>query len=131
MKLFIIKKIMKNNVVRLTESDLEKIVRKVIMEQMSGVAFGAEGNGLKVSREDKGEEMFAKSDIMTKYIDSGDTEVKGDIEFSEKKEFGPEDYDSFMEYINNCDTRWCLTTKRFYDQYAKRGNITVGKGRRR
>lgn len=131
MKLFIIKKIMKNNVVRLTESDLEKIVRKVIMEQMSGVAFGAEGNGLKVSREDKGEEMFAKSDIMTKYIDSRDTEVKGDIEFSEKKEFGPEDYDSFMEYINNCDTRWCLTTKRFYDQYAKRGNITVGKGRRR
>jgi hypothetical protein len=36
-----------------------------------------------------------------------------------------------MEYINNCDTRWCLTTKRFYDQYAKMGNITVGKGRRR
>lgn len=122
---------MKNNVVRLTESDLERIVRKVIMEQMSGVAFGAEGNGLKVKKEDKGEEMFAKADIMTKYIDSMDREVKGDIEFSDKKEFGPEDYDSFMDYINNCDTKWCLTTKRFYDQYAKRGNITVGKGRRR
>ena len=44
---------MKKNVIRLTESDLEKIVRKVIMEQMSGVAFGAEGNGLKVKKETK------------------------------------------------------------------------------
>jgi hypothetical protein len=123
---------MKKNVIRLTESDLEKIVRKVIMEQMSGVAFGAEGNGLKVKKEDKGEEMFAKSDnIMTHYRDTMDNRVMGDIEFSEKKEFGPEDYDSFMEYINNCDTRWCLTTKKFYDKYAEKGNITVGKGRRR
>lgn len=123
---------MKKNVIRLTESDLEKIVRKVIMEQMSGVAFGAEGNGLKVKKEDKGEEMFAKADnIMTHYRDTMDSRVMDDIEFSEKKEFGPEDYDSFMEYINNCDTKWCLTTKRFYDQYAKRGNITVGKGRRK
>lgn len=122
---------MKKNVVRLTESDLERIVRKVIMEQMSGVAFGAEGNGLKVKKEDKGEEIFGKSDFMTKYLDSKDTEVQGDIEFSKKKEFGPEDYDSFMDYINNCDTKWCLTTKRFYDQYLKMGNITVGKGRRK
>lgn len=122
---------MKNNVIRLTESDLERIVRKVIMEQMSGVAFGAEGNGLKVKKEDKGEEIFGKSDFMTKYLDSKDREVQSDIEFSEKKEFGPEDYDSFMDYINNCDTKWCLTTKRFYDSYLKMGNITVGKGRRK
>jgi hypothetical protein len=119
-------------VVRLTESDMEKIIRKVISEQMgTGVAFGNEGNGFKVKKEDKGEEMFAKADFMSKYIDSRDRDVKGDIEFSEKKEFGPEDYESFMEYINNCDTKWCLTTKRFYDQYAKRGNITVGKGMRK
>lgn len=40
-------------VIRLTESDLEKIVRKVIEEQSTGVAFGAEGNGFKMMREPK------------------------------------------------------------------------------
>lgn len=40
-------------VIRLTESDLENIVRKVIMEQSAGIAFGAEGNGLKVKKETK------------------------------------------------------------------------------
>lgn len=40
-------------VIRLTESDLEKIIRKVIEEQSAGVAFGAEGNGFKMMREPK------------------------------------------------------------------------------
>lgn len=40
-------------IIRLTESDLENIVRKVIIEQSAGIAFGAEGNGLKVKKETK------------------------------------------------------------------------------
>ena len=116
----------------ITEEEKNKI--QSLYENM-GVAFGNEMNGLKVKKEtaeEEGEEeMFAKADTMTKYLDTMDREVKGDIEFSEKKEFGPEDYDSFMEYINNCDTKWCLTTKMFYDRYVKMGNITVGKGTRR
>jgi hypothetical protein len=41
-------------VVRLTESDLERIIKKVISEQMaSGVAFGNEGNGFKMKKETK------------------------------------------------------------------------------
>jgi hypothetical protein len=115
----------------ITEEEKNKI--QSLYENM-GVAFGNEMNGLKVKKEtaeEEGEEeMFAKAS-MTKYLDTMDREVKGDIEFYEKKEFGPEDYDSFMEYINNCDTKWCLTTKRFYDRYVKMGNITVGKGTRR
>jgi hypothetical protein len=45
-------------VIRLTESDLENIIRKVIQEQSAGVAFGAEGNGFKMKREAK-EQMDA------------------------------------------------------------------------
>ena len=37
-------------IVRLTESDLERIVRRVIEEQYAGVAFGAEQNGLKFNK---------------------------------------------------------------------------------
>lgn len=100
-------------IVRLTESDLMRIVKKVI-------------------KENEDEEIFASHDATGgKYYDAMDRPVGLDIEFSETREFGPEDYDSFMEYINNCDTRWCLRTKKYYDMYAQTGNITVGKGRRR
>ena len=40
-------------VIRLTESDLEKIIRKVIKEQSTGVAFGKQGNGFEMKREPK------------------------------------------------------------------------------
>ena len=99
--------------IRLTENDLARIVKRVI-------------------KENEDEEMFATHDAHGgKYYDTMDRRVDSDIEFSETREFGPEDYDSFMEYINNCNTRWCLTTKRMYDMYANTGNITVGKGIRR
>jgi len=100
-------------IVKLTEADLARIVKRVI-------------------KENEDEELFATHDYQAgKYYDTMDRRVDSDIEFSEKKEFGPEDYDSFMEYINNCNTRWCLTTKRMYDAYASKGNITVGKGKRK
>jgi hypothetical protein len=41
---------MTKKIVRLTESDLERIVRRVIEEQYAGVAFGAEQNGLKIKK---------------------------------------------------------------------------------
>ena len=100
-------------IVKLTEADLTRIVRRVM-------------------KENEDEEIFATHDAHGgKYYDATDRPVNVDIEFSEKREFGPEDYDDFMEYINNCNTRWCLTTKRMYDMYAKTGNITVGKGKRK
>ena len=41
---------MTKKIVRLTESDLERIVRRVIEEQYAGVAFGAEQNGLRIEK---------------------------------------------------------------------------------
>ena len=103
-------------IVRLTESDLARIVKRVIKEQE--------------------EEIFSTHPSFTSqgkewWLDKQDRPVDSDIEFSDVKEFGPEDYDSFMEYINNCSTRWCIKTKHFYDIYANKGNIKVGKGIRR
>ena len=37
-------------VIKLTESDLERIVKRVIEEQYMGVAFGGEQNGLKIKK---------------------------------------------------------------------------------
>jgi hypothetical protein len=47
---------MTKKIVRLTESDLERIVRRVIKESM-GVAFGGEQNGLKIKKMDAREQM--------------------------------------------------------------------------
>jgi hypothetical protein len=47
---------MTKKIVRLTESDLERIVRRVIKESM-GVAFGGEQNGLRIKRMETKEQM--------------------------------------------------------------------------
>lgn len=100
-------------VIRLSESDLTRIVKRVIKEQEGDV------------------DVFASTPHIEKgYIDRMDRPVEGDIEYDESRTFGPDEYDDFMEYINNCDTRWCLTTKKFYDRYTKGGPLVVAKKRR-
>jgi hypothetical protein len=44
-------------VIKLTESDLEKIVRRVIEEQYMGVAFGGEQNGLQIKKMETKEQI--------------------------------------------------------------------------
>jgi hypothetical protein len=44
-------------VIKLTESDLEKIVRRVIEEQYMGVAFGGEQNGLQIKKMETKEQV--------------------------------------------------------------------------
>jgi hypothetical protein len=46
-------------VIKLTESDLEKIVRRVIEEQYMGVAFGGEQNGLQIKKMETKEQVVA------------------------------------------------------------------------
>lgn len=73
-------------VIRLTESDLERIIRKVIEEQSAGVAFGAEGNGFKMKREPKEQQTPQKE---AKKITLGwMVPTIQDIEASAKKVFG-------------------------------------------
>lgn len=100
--------------VRLTESDLVLLVKRVVQEQQEEEIFGTHPS-------------FGKET----YVDAMDRKVGSEIEFSDVREFGPEDYKSFMEYINNCDTRWCIKTKQNYDKFASMGTIKIGKGTRK
>jgi len=45
------------------------------------------------------------------------------------KVFGPDEYDEFMEYINDCDTMWCVKTKKMFDKYQEMGPVSVVKRR--
>lgn len=96
--------------IRLTESDLIRLVNRVIKEE-----------------EDEMDVFASAPHIQKGYYDKMDRPVKGDIEYDESRTFGPNEYDDFMEYINNCNTRWCLTTKKFYDKYTKGGPLVVAK----
>jgi hypothetical protein len=101
---------MKNKIVRLTESDLVRIVKKVIRE---GEAY--------VHHDETG---WVDQDDRTMDPDYMDNE--GSM-FDEQRKFGPGEYKDFMKFINNCDNRWCLKTKMFYDKYAEKGPIRVRK----
>ena len=98
-------------IVRLTESDLTRLVKRIIKE----------------SEEEM--DIFAKAPEsgINKFKDKFDRDVQGDIEFDDTREFGPEEYEDFMEYINGCNTSWCIKSKKWYDKYSERGPITVGK----
>ena len=124
-------------IVRLTERDLSRLVRRVIKEQQMTNEFFFDTED---ESEDMGRELpmitpnkkaikgpFAQSKIDNNWYDSNDERVDEPTDFSDEKEFGPEDYDSFMEYINGCNTKWCLTTKRMYDAYANVGSIKIRK----
>jgi hypothetical protein len=93
-------------IVRLTESDLIRLVNKVVKEQSEGPFAHHKDTG---------------------WYDAGDRAVEEPTDYSEEREFGPGEYDDFMEFINNCNHKWCLQTKRFYDTYASRGKIKVRK----
>ena len=92
-------------IVRLTESDLVRLVKKIVNEQE--------------------ENMFAKHDLVGGWRDKNDVRVDEPIDYGVEMSFGPEDYDDFMDFINGCDTTWCLKTKKMYQRYADKGNITV------
>jgi len=48
---------MSKKIIKLTESDLERIVKRVIKETYSGVAFASEPNGLKIQKMETKEQM--------------------------------------------------------------------------
>ena len=50
---------MSKKIIKLTESDLERIVKRVINETYGGVAFASEPNGLKIKKEETKEEMVS------------------------------------------------------------------------
>jgi hypothetical protein len=52
---------MSKKIIKLTESDLERIVKRVINETYGGVAFASEPNGLKIKKEETKEEMVSDS----------------------------------------------------------------------
>lgn len=99
-------------IVKLTESDLMRIVKRVLKEQEEE-AFA--------SHPAHGEKWLNKDD---RWMD------EPDIELTSVREFGPGEYEDFMEFINGCNVKWCNKVKHLYDMYAEHGKFKVGKGRR-
>ena len=87
-------------IIKLTENDLTRIVKRVIREQ------------------NEDEKLFASGGD-GRWFDSDDMEIDEPTDYSEEITFGPGEYKSFMKYINSCNTKWCVTTKKMYDKYAE------------
>jgi hypothetical protein len=96
-------------IVKLTERDLTRIVRRVISEADAIARVQSLGKDNWLDSDDR---MINRPNLKR---------------FPDEKRFGPNDYEDFMEYINDCDTEWCIKTKKFYDLYTKDETITVRK----
>ncbi len=111
-------------IVKLTESDLIRLVKKVIEEQ-------------KFPTKKKG--YLGHND---RWYDEMDRPVKGEFDYDEEIEFGPDD---FEEYINHTEmdfpeNRWSFSEKgrnqdrtpgkRYWDKYQQDGPVKLRKKRR-
>ena len=125
---------MATKIVRLTESDLIRLVKKVVKEEQGDELDsmlddyyekqGGRPAEKPLSKSTKGPFASHKD---TGWYDADDRQSAEPTDYSEEREFGPGEYDDFMEFINNCNNKWCLQTKRFYDTYANQGKIKVRK----
>lgn len=113
---------------RLTESDLVRLVKKVIRENRR-VYEGSDwkmaasvGDKVRDNRVVDRDDWYDEMDSPMNPIDL-DMATHGKV-------FGPDQYEEFMEYINDCDTMWCTKTKKMFDVYqAQAGPISVVKRR--
>jgi hypothetical protein len=100
-------------IVRLTESDLVRIVKRVVREQ----EFDRE-----LSRAPKG--IMGHRDH---WYDEGDRPIKPDeFDYDEEFEFGPDDFEDYIAHTETDfpENRWPFNAK----DYKGKGSRSVGKG---
>lgn len=109
-------------IVKLTERDLTRLVKRVIRES-------SEMDEYFYPEVDKGKSAYGKmGGAGDTWYDASDRPMKDEpSDYSEERHFGPDEYDDFMEFINDCNTMWCSKVKKMYDRYADQGGITVRK----
>lgn len=84
------------NVIRLTESDIEMIVRKTLLEL-----------------EDRGEEFDMEIDTE----DEMDYDVEDEMDTEDEEEYvSDEERQDFVNYVCRMNKSWCPKTKQFFSQ---------------
>ena len=99
-------------IVRLTESDLARIVKRVIQEQEE-TPKRLRGN------------YRIRSWTPDAWYDEDDRAVNpDDIEdYEEEVEFGPDEYDRYMEYTKDTPNKWNFQLdKHYYDRHYRPNN---------
>lgn len=64
---------------------------------------------------------FMLNPITKTWYDANDREVSEPKDYVFERTFGVNDYEEFIAYISNTETKWNLKSKGFYDLYAKYG----------
>ena len=94
------------NKIRLTESELINLIKKIIKE----------------------DDVWATHPLhQGQWFDNKDNPVEDDFEYTEERDFGEEEYEKFKDFINGCNASWCINVKKWFDKYSKYGPVSVRK----
>ncbi len=94
-------------IVRLTESDLTRIIRRIVNEQNENI--------------ERLDRYALKQYGGDKWYDEDDRTLDSFDDYDEEYEFGPDDYDRFIEMSSPANPKWNpFHSKGYYDAHYKR-----------
>ena len=105
---------MSKKIIRLTESDLIRLVKRVIKEQS-----------------EESPKFRHRLGHMDRWYDEGDRPVKDSDDFDdydEEMEFGPDDYEEFINQTKGFKNKWNPSfSKHYYDRYTRHHPLKLRK----
>jgi hypothetical protein len=97
--------------IRLTESDLVRLVKRIIKEQ------DEEGPKFKHRL---GWKLDSSNGPVEHWYDEGDNLTDDFDDYDEEMEFGPDDYEEFTDTLKGVDNRWNPSfNKHYYGKYTQ------------
>ena len=113
---------MSKKIVRLTESDLVRLVKRVIKEQSEESPKFKHRLGWKFDTDNGDEEHW---------YDEDDRRIKNPDDFDdydEETEFGPDDYEEFINNLKDVKNKWNPSfSKHYYDRYTQHHPLKLRK----
>jgi len=62
---------------------------------------------------------FMLNPITNTWYDANDCEINEPKNYTDERIFGINDYEEFLKYLGNTETKWNLKSRGFYNLYAK------------
>jgi hypothetical protein len=91
---------------------------KLIKNRLIGLFQKKFGKRKAISKQGN-QSPYMLNPITRTWYDANDVEVTEPRNYTDERIFGINDYEEFMKYLGNTETKWNLKSRGFYNLYAK------------